>query len=42
MKAIQTAYSKPVANTVKKYLDLQYLSEKTKLQKELTDQEQLL
>ena len=39
MKTIQPAYSTPVANTVKKYLDLQYLSEKMKLQKELTEQE---
>ena len=37
-KAIQPAYSTPVANTVKKYLDLQYLSEKMKLQKELQQQ----
>ena len=39
MKIIQPAYTHPVANTVKKYLNLEYFSAKTKLQTELKEQE---
>ena len=39
MKKIQPAYTPPVANTVKKYLNLEYLSAKMKLQTELKEQE---
>lgn len=39
MKKVQPCYSTPVASTVKKYLNLQYLDEKTKLQSELQQQD---
>ena len=39
MRGIQPAYVPPVANTVRKYLKLGYLTEKTKLVEELKEQE---
>ena len=39
MRGVQPAYVPPVANTVKKYLKLDYITEKTKLLEELREQE---